>query len=262
MKVLIDGDSIVYANAFAVEKETSSDVLWMLHYNLDKKINSIINNTQASSKEIYLSGKDNFRDKIATISPYKGSRKTKAKPIYYKQARDYLIKTYKATVVDGMEAEDMVSIKQYEYLNEGYGTPTCMAHIDKDLNNSAGYHYDFNKQISYELSHNEANKNYWRQVLVGDWYCDGIPGLKGMGNKTADKWLGNITDWEELKDCVRNTYESHASFDGEYSTELQGKITHKHSGVYDVFNEISQLIYILREPLNGNSIRTQSTKDS
>ena len=43
---------------------------------------------------------------------YKANRKDADKPIYYQEIRDYLRKQWKASVVEGYEADDMLGIEQ------------------------------------------------------------------------------------------------------------------------------------------------------
>ena len=64
----------------------------------------------SSKPALYISGKDNFREKVATILPYKGNRDPLHKPKYYKEIREYLKDAYGAQVVDGQEADDEIGI--------------------------------------------------------------------------------------------------------------------------------------------------------
>lgn len=79
-----------------------------------KTINSILEETGATEYIVFLTGKDNFREKIATIAPYKGNRDPTHKPHWYQDIRTYLIRQYNANIIDGQEADDAISIAQME----------------------------------------------------------------------------------------------------------------------------------------------------
>ena len=85
---------------------------------------------------IYLTGKNNFREKLATIKKYKGNRPD-LKPTHYKDITDYLINVHGAIVIDGMEADDAMAIYQSAMPN------TCIVSTDKDLKQIPGWHFNF-----------------------------------------------------------------------------------------------------------------------
>jgi 5'-3' exonuclease len=264
MRVLIDGDILVYKCACAVEKEGKDFRAWKLEYNIDHMINEIINHTLARDYKVYLSGVNNFREQIATIVPYKHNRKKENRPTLYEEARQYLIDFYRAEVVEGIEADDILGIMQHKpddnYDPFSQGLSTCIASIDKDLLMIPGNHYNLKSKHIRFVSLDEANKTYWKQVLTGDWQCDRIPGLKGVGSVTAEKMLKDETTFIDLEMKVKDTYRNAAKYVApagygcgyDYETQLQGKITHSHRQRLDVFNEIKKLIWILREPLKTN----------
>jgi len=260
MKVLIDGDIVVYRIAFAMEKEKKTDALWMLKYNTDKVISKILHRSKATSYAIYINGKNNFRENIATLSPYKAARKKAAKPVYWKQVRDYLIEAYNAELVNGMETDDKLGIVQCT----SRPNSTIIATIDKDLDMIPFKHYHIVKEHSYYVSELEADRTYWKQVLIGDWECDGIPGLLNMGPKTAEKLLQDCISNEEMETVVKTTYLDAAVLNkktGKYCTKLKGKIKAETDKQDDVYNEIRTLIWILRCP-NDNKETTKSKEES
>ena len=53
-------------------------------------------------------------------------------------------------------------------------------------------HYNYRTAEFLHTTTEEANKFLWKQVLMGD-SVDGIPGLPGVGEKTADNWLKDRT---------------------------------------------------------------------
>lgn len=80
-------------------------------------IDNILEKTDAEHCKIFLTGKGNFREEIATILPYKGQRK-QPKPVHYQSIRDYLVERWESIIVEGMEADDLLSIEQCKDLYE------------------------------------------------------------------------------------------------------------------------------------------------
>lgn len=91
------------------------------------------NAMRANTLEIYISGKDNFRDFIllpqayvqqnATLSTiggrYKSNRDGTARPVLLGELRQWMIDELGAIVVDGMEVDDMSSIRAYTGAKDG-----------------------------------------------------------------------------------------------------------------------------------------------
>jgi DNA polymerase-1 len=143
---------------------------------------NIVRGSKCPLFKVVLSGKDNFRERIATIKPYKENRKGQDKPHHFNLLRDWLLeKPYTIVSVDE-EADDVIS----RAMIAGH----VGASPDKDLNNTPGSHYNFRTGELYEVSEAEARRNFYTQMLVGDT-ADNIPGIKGVGPKTAAKLLLN-----------------------------------------------------------------------
>ena len=141
-------------------------------------IHSILETTKTEFPNIYLSGPNNFRNDI--YPAYKAGRA--AKPELYSAIRGYLVEYWGAIVCDGIEADDALGINQ---------TPdTIICTNDKDLDMIPGSHYNFVKDIMYEVSEEEANLNFDKQLLTGD-RTDNIYGIYNIGDKTAHKMLAD-----------------------------------------------------------------------
>lgn len=138
--------------------------------------------------EMYLSGPDNYRYKLATIAPYKGDRPPP--PIHYQVLRDYLTGRWNAVVVSGCEADDKVSIRSRELASDG--TPFVLATIDKDLDQVPGLHYGYKDKVFYTVSPEEAELVFWTQCISGD-STDNIPGCYKIGTAKAEKL---IAQWQ------------------------------------------------------------------
>ena len=181
MKLLIDGDPIVYRIGFACQtKEEDGSVTadpesHTLH-SCKIFINEMLEDTQADSYKIFLTGKGNFRFKIR--DDYKANRSKVAKPVHYQMIRDYLVERYSAQVVDGMEADDALALQQTD--------DTAIATIDKDLLMVAGRHYNYVNKEWKTVTPEDGIRFFYRQMLTG-YRVDNITGIKGIGLKKSDK---------------------------------------------------------------------------
>lgn len=145
--------------------------------------------------ELILSGEGNFRNGIATVTPYKGSRKDKLKPHWYPNIRQYLIDSFDAIVVDGIEADDEVSIRMNEA--RSLGDKAILATIDKDLDQIEGVHWDYKKHVMYNVTHDDGQFLLYSQILSGD-ATDDIPGCMGLGPVNAQKLIKKWSkEWED-----------------------------------------------------------------
>jgi hypothetical protein len=149
----------------------------------------------------FLTGKGNFRDSIAVTVPYKGQRVSE-KPIHLQALRDHLVSSWGFEVVNGIEADDAVGIATYAVPEE----KTIMVHIDKDLNQLRGWHYNYRKKEKYYVSEFEGLVAFYTQILTGD-RIDNIIGLKGIGPVKAKKVLEKCTNENELYQAVLKAYE-------------------------------------------------------
>jgi hypothetical protein len=140
---------------------------------------------------IVLSGPDNFREKLATLRPYKGNRDAAHKPYWYQAIRDYITGHWSGIVVSGREADDEVSILGHECLAKH--EMCCVATIDKDLDQVPGLHYDYRQKVFYSMTRRSAELAFWRQALSGD-QTDNIPGCYKIGSERSDKIIKEILD--------------------------------------------------------------------
>ena len=133
--------------------------------------------------ELFLTGKGNFRDSLATIKGYKANRDPTHRPVHYKSIRRYLMNRWGATVVDGYEADDAVAMAAHEagYDPDRIVIVTC----DKDLLTVPGLQYNFQKKRFVVVTPQQACLNFYRQLIVGD-PTDNIGGAFRAGaNKAA-----------------------------------------------------------------------------
>lgn len=274
MKALIDGDILVYNCGFAGNKkkyrvagidfdkkkeavsfcedtdipveeilviETVDPLEFTLH-SVKLQIQSILRATKADDYTIYLSGKDNFREKLAFTRKYKGNRDPSHKPAQYNEIKQYLIDTWQAVVVNGMEADDAMGIEQYRgHCSEEPDTDCVICTLDKDLNMIPGMHYNWRKADMYYVDDEQARYNFYKQLLTGD-PVDNIQGVPKIGEKTAEKLLKGKTAEEMAEICQEQYYMGyykHGNFP-DIDTFLDT--------IDDTFMEHAQLIWIKQSP--------------
>ena len=203
---------------------------------IDSTISSILSNTNSSSHRLYLSGPNNFRFKRATLLPYKGNR-PEDKPELFGLIRSSF-KERGAEEVDFLEADDLLSI------NEGCNENTIICSSDKDLRTVPSLNYNINKGVISDISYEEANYNFFYQLLVGDT-VDNIPSPYLLGEAKAKKFL------EKFKFTYDDYYLSlipfYSSFlqakdkDGSYKTKWYSSQT-----VDEILNEVGILLWMKR----------------
>lgn len=167
-------------------------------------INRTLEDTDAEEYKIYLSGASNFRDEVATLQPYKGNRKDARKPTHLEDIRNYLRERYNAILVEGIEADDQISIEARK-INASQGRLAVVCSVDKDLKQIPGLHYNFATKEHDYVSDEEALVFLYTQILMGD-PVDNIQGIKGIGPKKAAKILNGAKQEEEMWERVVKAY--------------------------------------------------------
>jgi len=194
---LIDADSLIYAVGFS-----SNDVEESIAVSrLEQTMVELCMDLDCEDYKGFLTGKGNFRDELAVTAPYKGQR-TSEKPVHFQALRCHLVTSWGFTVVKGIEADDAVGIAAYAVPED----ETIMVHIDKDLNQLRGWHYNYRKKQKYYVSEFEGLVAFYTQILTGD-RIDNIIGLKGIGPVKAKKILADYTNETELYKAVLKAYD-------------------------------------------------------
>lgn len=193
---LIDADILVYRVGFSADKNRDSEEYAMK--TMRGAIQSLIMQDliECETWQLYLTGKGNFRYDIATTAPYKGNRKS-PKPTHYEVLREYLAEEEGAIVITGMEADDALAIEQTKR-----GDESVIATVDKDLKQVPGWHYNFVKREKFYMNQEEADLWLYKQIVMGD-AVDNIIGVKGIGDKKADKLLRGKSPKEMWNICVQ-----------------------------------------------------------
>jgi hypothetical protein len=201
MIALIDSDIVAYRISFACKDESLITATHTMNSYLADILTWGVDNTFTdcfvNQWKFYLTGKGNFREAIAKTAVYKGNR-TAPKPAHLAGLRKHLEKEWDAVVVQGEEADDAIAI---EATTLGDGNCIIVS-LDKDLDQIAGWHYNFVKKIGYHIDEQTGMYLFYKQILTGDT-ADNIIGLKGIGPAKADRILEDITIEHDLyKACI------------------------------------------------------------
>jgi hypothetical protein len=142
---LIDADCVAYWAAAGCDEM----VVDAAYKKVRDRMIMITDQIQTDEIRCYLTGKNNFRNKIATYQMYKGNRydkdgnRIKPQPKWLPQAREYILANYNSTLCDGYEADDALAMAQVK-CNASQGWESIISSIDKDLLIIPGWHHDMN----------------------------------------------------------------------------------------------------------------------
>lgn len=165
---------------FYISDQQKTEPLEFALNTIKQSIKSILNACGTSKYEIYLSGVNNFRDKLPLPVQYKSSRKANIRPLLLSDVRDYLVKHHRAVIVDNFEVDDKLIMRCND--------KTC-THIavtqDKDARGCEGI-----------TLYNPVKDKMEYIKGLGDLYLNDRGDVKGEGFKwLCFQWiLGDATD--------------------------------------------------------------------
>lgn len=242
MKALIDADLFCYSFGNMEELETGGLLPIEITLSLvDANINSILSATKADTCQLYLTDSpSNFRNKVATILPYKGGRPSE-KPPHHAAIKQHLIDNWDAEVCYGIEADDKLGIEQcYDnrelVLSEADAGDTVICSRDKDLDMIPGWHYSWEcgkqEERKFFTTELDGTRSFYKQLLTGDKSVDNILGLFGVGKGAA--CVKRIDTYEDEQAMFRECWLRYQERFGAYAWKF--------------LTENAQLLWILREP--------------
>ena len=221
MQPLIDADVLLYEIGYAAETGWQGEGVPPFDYVanlLDNRIGNICAVVQATHPPIlYLTGKTNFRNKIATKTKYK--ERPSKKPFHYYNLKAYIQGKYDYRLTEGLEADDLMAIEQTAGPEE-----TIICTRDKDLRQVPGWHYGWElgnqpqfgpelvTDIGYVTLSSDRKKIkgtgelfFFSQILTGD-AVDTIPGLEGCGPVKAFNIISPCKTRGDALKAVYNAY--------------------------------------------------------
>lgn len=147
--------------------------------------------------------------------------------------RTYFVKELGAVYAYDREADDLIRIWAQQAMLIGDDYIVCTN--DKDLKCIPGRYYDLQKKELVVITPEDARRRYYEQLLMGDG-VDNIPGIPGLGPKTAAKRLAHCKTHEEFQEVVVGEYV--AQYQDEWANMLlsNGKMIHLQRHPEDYFS--------------------------
>ena len=161
-----------------------------------------------------------FRELVATVKPYKGTRKEE-KPFHFNNLTAYIIGNYDTRISNGIEADDLICIEQWSR-REHNDTIICTR--DKDLRMCPGLHFGWECGLQPSFGPELVDhkgwlkpdnkgkikgvglKSFFYQMLVGDT-VDNIPGCPKVGTVKAMQLLEPCNTKREHDLAVISAYQ-------------------------------------------------------
>lgn len=165
--------------------------------NLKTRINDAKFATGCSEHRLYITGSANFRYDL--LPSYKWRRGKK--PIYLAELKQRAIDELGAILIEGIEADDACIMD----MTRDENIKKVLKHIDKDLDQVAGTHYNPVTEELYTMSKGHAEDFLWYQVLAGD-NADcyrGCPNVGGTKSKAYPEKGGKAMAIAKGTLCVK-----------------------------------------------------------
>jgi len=140
----------------------------------------------------------NFRDDMYPLYKAKRGKWNITNP-WVPILRDWAVSEGLALHAHDKEADDYLRIWAEQCRLEKI--PFVVSSVDKDLYCIEGKHLDLKQKKILAVDRLEALRNFYSQLLSGD-QVDHIPGLPGVGPKTAVKMVAACTTEEEFQEIV------------------------------------------------------------
>jgi len=213
--LLIDADSILWS-ACTCRKGSEDDThgdqmihdLDMAEHKFEEVLFSHINNLTENFNFtsigyiLFIEGEGNFRYDIDPL--YKIKRKEKPEPVLLQKVKNFAIRTQPCFLSHNVETDDSVISTYLLYKDQ---VNIVILSMDKDIKTFPVVVYDYyhNKRELLVISEEQARKNFWMQMLVGDT-ADSIIGVSGIGEVKANKILKECKSEFSFMRTVYKTY--------------------------------------------------------
>jgi DNA polymerase-1 len=222
MIALIDGDVLFYMAMWEAESKEHA------RENFDSLFTSITESLFVDDYAMAIGNNEGSNFRYDIYDKYKANR-TKSKserPEWFYDLKSNIVNDYDGCIfADYCEADDLIRIWANQI--EDY----IVVSVDKDLDCIEGKHYNPRKDLIYTIQEEDANYNYWKQIIMGD-STDNIPGVPGIGPKKAEKLL--LEEPPAVAAC--KAYEKHYGEEGYNYLLANGKLIHILRTPTDYFN--------------------------
>ena len=191
MIALIDADIVAYraaASCMPTKTKFEEEPLNFAIARVDESMHRILGELETEQYHSFLTGSENFRKII--YPEYKANRKDMVLPRWLNDCKEYLIEEWESSVCNRHEADDAIGIYA-TFLKE----KAVIASIDKDLRQIPGKHFNFVTGELISVNEDQADLNFWMQMLMGD-RSDNVIGIYGIGPVKAELALKHLKPHE------------------------------------------------------------------
>lgn len=209
MKIIYDGDEILYQSCKSAEQESVFDDTHHLTSSFSDCVNIIQSKIDAvrskfgnkSEITFAFSGQGtNFRKGI--MPTYKEHRRDTRKPLGFARCREYLKEEFPFLEYPTLEADDAMGVHSEEF--------DVLVSSDKDMKTIPDIliYSPFHDRCTGPLLERMADFFFFLQTLMGD-KTDGYPGCPKIGEKRATEYLesfGLFWDFQEVWDGIVKMY--------------------------------------------------------
>lgn len=136
---------------FEIVDDRKVDDISFIFNSINKMTARILDACKTSKYKAYLGDGDTFRNKVATVTKYKGGREDMIKPLYLKDSRQYVKDKFNATEVvenkdlTNLEADDWLVVEATKGFNEYLETGKCTTvQVTSDKDGKSNYGLLFN----------------------------------------------------------------------------------------------------------------------
>lgn len=206
--LIVDADSIIHSCVYPKREEmrqpyTKDEIDTIVIPKIKERLFSLKKEVSKGFNIVemycFVGGEGSYRKKL--YPEYKANRKERLEilpKVYEICCTDKNINFKRSNEL--FEADDMLYI-----LGKEYGNLAILSYIDKDLdtigNNIPVYNY--NKNIWYKVSPEEARYNLAKQIGIGD-ASDNIKTCKGLGEAKIKKYISlGMTDYQYMKGLIQ-----------------------------------------------------------
>ena len=192
MTILFDIDSLIYSSACNVD--TFDDAT----NKFDEIYMSTINDIEGDYDILHIRNfgvsRGNFRKRL---DPNYKANRTHKPPEFYHHLCHWVVQFFNVEQGYGEETDDLVARAWREE------EVAMIVSIDKDYKQLPCLYYNYIKKEYYEISEQEALKNFYTQMITGD-SADNVKICKGYGEKYANRIFENCkTEYQFMRETFK-----------------------------------------------------------